>query len=231
MAWLTPPIFKPGDAEADIAATILGGGRSSRLYKKLVYEKQIAQNVTAQQQSLILGSIFQIRRPRGPATPPRSSRRRSTRSWPRLRTQPPTRAKIERARNTIETHIIGGLERLGGFGGIADRLNCYNHYLATPDYLAAGHRALSRRDAGAVQAFAREQLTPTPRRRARRAGYSRLGAAVPTPPPAQAAARQGGASRSTPTSRGARSCRSRARRAPLQLADAGVARRCRTGSR
>ena len=47
MAWLTSPIFKPGDADADIAATILGGGRSSRLYKKLVYEKQIAQNVIA----------------------------------------------------------------------------------------------------------------------------------------------------------------------------------------
>ena len=40
--------------------TILGGGRSSRLYKKLVYEKQIAQNVSAQQYSLMLGSIFQI---------------------------------------------------------------------------------------------------------------------------------------------------------------------------
>ena len=49
MAWITPPFFKPGDAEADVTATILGGGRSSRLYKKLVYEKQIAQNVTAYQ--------------------------------------------------------------------------------------------------------------------------------------------------------------------------------------
>src|SRR5688572_33107144 len=53
MAWLTSPILKPGDADADIAATILGGGRSSRLYKKLVYEKQIAQDVTAQQYSLM----------------------------------------------------------------------------------------------------------------------------------------------------------------------------------
>ena len=60
MAWMTPPIFKPGDAEADIAAHILGGGRSSRLYKKLVYEKQIAQNVSALQYSLMLGSMFQI---------------------------------------------------------------------------------------------------------------------------------------------------------------------------
>ena len=60
MAWITSAILKPGDADADIAANILGGGRSSRLYKKLVYEKQIAQTVSATQQSLILGSVFQI---------------------------------------------------------------------------------------------------------------------------------------------------------------------------
>ena len=49
MAWLTPNIFKPGDAEADVTAQILGGGRASRLYQKLVYEKLIAQNVDANQ--------------------------------------------------------------------------------------------------------------------------------------------------------------------------------------
>jgi zinc protease len=47
MAWLTPPIFKPGDADADLAATILGGGRiEPSVSRKLVYEKQIAQNVS-----------------------------------------------------------------------------------------------------------------------------------------------------------------------------------------
>ena len=43
MAWVTSPILKPGDADADVARTFSAGGRSSRLYKKLVYEKQIAQ--------------------------------------------------------------------------------------------------------------------------------------------------------------------------------------------
>ena len=60
--------------------TSLGGGRSSRLYKKLVYEKQIAQDVSAQQDSLMLGSVFRSKRRRGRATRRRSSRRRSTRS-------------------------------------------------------------------------------------------------------------------------------------------------------
>ena len=47
-----------------------------------------------------------------------------------IRTQPPSAVEIEKARNWIGTTIIGGLDRLGGFGGVADRLNMYNHYLA-----------------------------------------------------------------------------------------------------
>ena len=41
----------------------------------------------------------------------------------KLRAEAPSSREIEQARNTIETAIIGGLERLGGFGGVADRLN------------------------------------------------------------------------------------------------------------
>ena len=52
--------FKEGDADADIAGSILGQGRVSRLYKKLEYEKQIAQNVNAYQYSTMLGSVFGI---------------------------------------------------------------------------------------------------------------------------------------------------------------------------
>ena len=47
----------------------------------------------------------------------------------------PDAKELERARNTIEARIIQGLETLGGFGGKADRLNSYEHYLGTPDYL------------------------------------------------------------------------------------------------
>ena len=82
----------------------------------------------------------------------------------------PTPSEIEQARNTIETNIIGGLERLGGFGGVADRLNSYNHYSATPDYLAKDierYRAVT----PAIAASVRERSTPhrTARRRACRA--------------------------------------------------------------
>jgi len=163
MSWLTPPIFKPGDADADIAAQILGGGRSSRLYKKLVYEKQIAQNVSASQQSAMLVSVFEIQATARPGHTAEELEKAIDEELAAFRNAPPTAEELERARNTIETDIIGGLERLGGFGGIADRLNSYNHFLKDPGYLAqdiARYRAVS---GASVLAFAKAQLMPTAR--------------------------------------------------------------------
>ena len=55
----------------------------------------------------------------------------------------PTDDELQRAQNMIETGLITSLETLGGFGGVADRLNQYNHYVHDPGLPARGHRALS----------------------------------------------------------------------------------------
>jgi zinc protease len=160
IAWLTSPIFKPGDAEADITATLLGGGRSSRLYKKLVYEKQIAQNVSALQYSLTLGSVFQIEATARPGHTAEELEKALDEELAALRSQPPTDQEVERARNTIETGIVTGLEQVGG---VANRLNTYNHYVDTPDYLQQDVQRYRDVTPAAVQAFARDQLQPTAR--------------------------------------------------------------------
>jgi zinc protease len=135
VAWITPPIYKPGDAECDLLAQLLGGGKSSRLYKSLVYEKQIAQDVKVQQQSLMLGSLFEIQATAKPGVKPEDLEKAIDEELTKLRNNGPTQAELDRARNVIETQVIEGLERLGGFGGVADRLNQYNHYLGDPGYL------------------------------------------------------------------------------------------------
>jgi zinc protease len=183
MAWLTSPIFKPGDAEAVLAATILGGRRSSRLYKKLVYEKQIAQTVSAQQYSLILGSIFQIEATARPGHTVEELEKALEEELAAFRASPPTPEELERARNTIETNIVGGLEFLGGFGGKADRLNSYNHYLGTPDYLRKDLERYRAADVASIHAFAREQLTTDARVVIHVVpGEPDAGKPVPTPP-------------------------------------------------
>ena len=160
IAWLTPPVYKPGDAEAALTAQILAGDKSSRLYKSLVYDKQIAQDVTIQLQSELLGSIFELyARRRSLVIRQRSSRPRSTPSSLAFERKVRRRPSLERARNTIETNLIRGLERLNGFGGVADRLNQYNHYLGSPDYLERDVQRFRAATPASITAFAQQQLT------------------------------------------------------------------------
>ena len=163
MAWLSPPIFEPGDADADITAAILGRGRSSRLYRKLVYEEQIAQDVSARQESLILGSIFQIQATARPGHTAEELEQAIDEELAALKMRAPGLREVERSRNTIETAIFGGLERLGGFGGVADRLNSYNHYLGTPDYLEKDVQRYRSVTPASVQEFARAHLATNAR--------------------------------------------------------------------
>jgi zinc protease len=135
MAWITDPILSQGDAECDLIAKILGGGKSSRLYKKLVYEKRIAQDVSSYQYSLALGSLFAIESTAKPGIKLEEIEKAIDEELASFRAQGPTDAELEGARNTIESAVIRGLETLGGFGGVADRLNQYNHYLGDPGYL------------------------------------------------------------------------------------------------
>jgi len=184
MAWITSPIYKPGDAAADLVASILGGGKSSRLYKQLVYEKQIAQDVSAEQDSQSLGSVFSVQVTARPGHAPAEIEKAIDEELDRFSREGPTGNELERARNTIETRIIQGLERLGGFGGVADRLNQYNHYLGTPDYLAQDIARYRQATAASVRAFAQQELKTSARVVVYGVpGEQDLGPPVPTPKP------------------------------------------------
>ncbi len=190
MAWLTSPAFQPGDAEADIASFVLGSGRSSRLYKSLVYDKQIAQDVSAFQYSLTLGSVFQIQATARPGQTAEELEQAIEAELNALRAAPPDQTEVDRARNTIETQIVRGLERLGGLGGVADRLNLYNHHLGDPGYLDDDIQRYRAVTPATVHAFVKEQLAANARVVVHGVpGEPQL--APPVPTPAQAAAAQG----------------------------------------
>lgn len=192
IGWITSPIYQPGDADAGLAASILGGGKSSRLYKKLVYELQIAQDVTASQYSLVLGSYFSIVATARPGHTAEELEKVINDEIEKFRAEGPTPAEVERARNMIETEIIGGLETLGGFGGVADRLSQYNHYLGDPGFLARDVARYRNATPASVKSFSVQQLG-----RSARAvvygvpGKQDLGPEVPTPKLEQVAAGTG----------------------------------------
>jgi zinc protease len=165
LSWLTPAHFHPGDAELDVLSEILASGKNSRLYKRLVYDLQIAQDVTAFQQSGALGSQYQIivtSRPLPEGTTPQAAMERigaivdeELRS---LQTAAPSDREFGRAINQIEASFYNRMERVGGFFGKGDLLNAYFFATGNPDYFSedlARYRALSAPD---IQAAARAWL-------------------------------------------------------------------------
>ncbi|WP_308924235.1 pitrilysin family protein [Janthinobacterium sp. J1-1] len=133
--WLTPSAYTKDDAELKIAAQILAGGKSSRLYKSLVYDKQIAQDVGADQGSAALTSMFTIDATARPGHKPEEIEQALNAELEKLRAEGPTEKEIERARNGIETIMLSQVEKVGG-RGVANLLNEYNQYTGDPGYLA-----------------------------------------------------------------------------------------------
>lgn len=136
MAWLSPKAFAPDDATCDVLAYVLGVGKSSRLYQKLVYDLQIAQNVSVQQESLELVSIFHVTVQGRPGVDLTRLEKETQAVLDGIKTAPPSDQEVARARNMLTTQMVSTLQNVGGFGGKADMLNRYNHYLHDPGYLA-----------------------------------------------------------------------------------------------
>jgi len=133
MGWITPPVFQKGDAESNLFSQILGGGKSSRLYKSLVYEKQIAQDVSTSTEETRLGSIFELIVTAKPEVRPEDLEKAIDAELAKLQAEGPSAAEVERARNVTETALVRGLERTNG---VANRLNYYNQFLGNPDYFS-----------------------------------------------------------------------------------------------
>jgi zinc protease len=162
MAWLTPPAYQPGDAELAVTGQILAGGKAGRLYKSLVYERQIAQDVAASQNSYALASTFMIDATARPGTDAAALEAAIDAELKALREVGPSDAEVERARNTIETAMLTSIEKLGG-AGLANQLNQYNQYTGDPGYLSRDLDRLRRVSAADVRRVAQAFLEPNAR--------------------------------------------------------------------
>jgi len=134
MAWHTPGLLKPGDATMDIVANLLSSGKNSRLYRRLVYDLQIAQDVAAFQQSQALGSNFVIMATARPGQGLDKIQAVIDEELDKLRQEVPAAREMTRALNQTEASFYRNMERVGGFGGKADQLNAYFKSAGTPDF-------------------------------------------------------------------------------------------------
>ena len=158
IGWLTPAYFHPGDEAMDVVARVLAGGKNSRLYKRLVYDLQIAQDVSAGQNSAGLGSMFLVTATAREGHGLAELEKVINEEIAKVQNEPPSTRELERAVNQIESAFYGALERVGGFGGKADRLNLYEFYTGRPDYFAEDLARYTSLDSRDVQSAARAYL-------------------------------------------------------------------------
>jgi zinc protease len=132
MVWHSPANFKPGDADLDVLAGVLSGGKTSRLYQRLVYELKVAQTVNASQSGSLLAGTFSISFSPMPGHTLAEIEALIDEELEKVRTRPVLTREIERIKNQIETGMFRGLQSPAGRAG---RLLAYNLYVGDPGYI------------------------------------------------------------------------------------------------
>lgn len=133
LVWPTGPISDPDQHPLDMLGAVLGDGKSSRLYRSLVYDKQIARDVSVSHQTQEIASEFHIQVTANPGHDLQEIESAVMSELDRIRREPPDEHELERTRNWIESYHARRIERFGGFGGRADLLNYYNVYKGDPN--------------------------------------------------------------------------------------------------
>ncbi|MBK9155711.1 MAG: insulinase family protein [Chloracidobacterium sp.] len=131
-AYHSPAYFDPGDAELELAATIMTDGISARLNKALIYDRQLASSVSAFQSGQPLTGFFALTVTARPGSDLEQIEQIVDAEIARLAKEGPTAAELDRAKTKWEAGFISGLEGIGGFGGKSDLLNQYNTFLGDP---------------------------------------------------------------------------------------------------
>jgi zinc protease len=153
--WPTVKAFAPDDAALDILALVLANDKNSRLYKKLVYELQIAQNARAGQESGRLDGKFQIDVTPMPGQKVADIDRVVQAEISNIIANGVSTRELQRAQNSYKASFLNRLASVQGKAGV---LNFYNYFVGNPDYVQQDAARYERVTAADVQRVARTYL-------------------------------------------------------------------------
>ena len=153
--WPSVKAFAKDDAALDILAQVLANDKNSRLYKKLVYELQVAQNARAFQESGRLDGKFQVDVTPMPGQKVADIDRVVQAELSNIIKNGISTRELQRAQNSYKASF---LNRLASVLGKADQLNFYNYFVGTPDYVQQDAARYDRVTAADVQRVARTYL-------------------------------------------------------------------------
>ncbi len=130
--WPTVPMFDSDDAPLSLLSDVLARGQASRLYRRLVVDEQLVQSVSAQQQGRELAGAFHLATTLRPGKSSERVRAILLEEVAKVAELGVSGPELVRARNGRVAGFVYALDNVGGFGGVADRLNSYNTYTGDP---------------------------------------------------------------------------------------------------
>jgi zinc protease len=132
--WNVPAWGSPEGDYLTLAASVLSTGKSSRLFKRLVFEEQSATDVDASVELREIGGLFVVEAGVRPGTDPAKVERALDEQLARFLAVGPTPVELARAKTLVRAGFIRGVERIGGFGGKSDVLAKGQVFAGRPDY-------------------------------------------------------------------------------------------------
>ena len=132
-AWNVAALGDPALDHLTLAGNVLTTGRSSRLYRRLVYDDQIATDVSAFTLSRQFGSLFILQATAQPGQDLAALEAVLDEELRGFLDQGPTAAELARAQTRQRASFVRGVERIGGFGGKSDVLAASEVYRGSPD--------------------------------------------------------------------------------------------------
>jgi predicted Zn-dependent peptidase len=160
MAWHSAPRFEPGDAELDLCSVVLQEGKASRLYKALVYDKRLAQDVSAYQASGDLGSQFVVEAIAAPKVTPAKLEEAMDIEVAKIAAEPVSAEELTRAKNQFETAFVTRLQSVVQRASI---LNQYEAQRGDPGYAEKDLQRYRAVTAEALLGAAKRTLDPKAR--------------------------------------------------------------------
>jgi len=131
--WNVPQFGSPEEALLDLAAQVLGEGKTSRLYKRLVYRDQIATSATATNDTSEIGGQFDFTLTANPGGDLKKVEKSADEELQAFLKNGPTVAELQLAKTQILGRYARVVERIGGFGGKSDLLATCQTYTGNPD--------------------------------------------------------------------------------------------------
>lgn len=156
--WAVPGRTTKDEALLDLAADILGSGKNSRLYKDLVYDKQIATAASAYVERHEIASIFYIEVTAKPGVDPKEITDAIDKVTADFFAKGPTREELKRAQTQINAGMVRGIEQIGGWSGKAVQLAQGAVYADDPGFFKTRLKWQNDADTRAVQYAYREWL-------------------------------------------------------------------------